>query len=256
MRLKTVCKFIIPVLLLILWQVVSTQILDPTKKVLLPPPSGVVTALSDLCSSELYGIPEILVHIKASLIRFFLGFLIAIVIGIPLGISLGLSRTLENFVYPIVNVFRSVSPIAWIPLSLAIFGIGNTTCTFIVFYGAFFPIVINTRFGIKSVDRNLIRAGLVLGVRSKLTMLKEIIFPSALPNIFTGLRIGLGVGWQFIIAAELIGATTGLGFFIMNSRFRLFTEGVILGMLSIGIIGSLINLGTERLRDEIIKYEK
>jgi NitT/TauT family transport system permease protein/taurine transport system permease protein len=129
---------------------------------------------------------------------------------------------------------------AWIPLGILWFGIGDTQNMFIIFLGAFFPIVLNTVAAVRGIDRALVSAALTLGGTPRQILL-EIVVPGALPLILTGLRIGLGVGWMALVAAELVAAQSGLGFLIEDARNLLFTERILLGMVLIGILGFLMD---------------
>jgi len=228
------------VAMLALWQLVSAVVLPrlaPAAATLMPPPLGVVVAFIDLLRTG-----DIVVHILASLKRVVVAFAVAAVTGVALGVAIGWWRRFGDLVDPLVEFVRPIPPLAWIPLAIIWFGIGDTQNMFIIFLGAFFPIVVNTIEGVRSVDRPLIWGALTLG-GTWAQVLREIILPGALPLILTGLRIGLGVGWMALVAAELVAASSGLGFLIEDSRNLLFTERVLLGMVLIGALG----LGMDRL---------
>ena len=137
-------------------------------------------------------------------------------------------------------MLRPVPPLAWIPLSILWFGIGDTQNQFIIFLGIFFPILLNTFAGVVGVEPNLIRAARCLGA-SEWEVLRRVVLRAALPQIVTGIRIGLGVGWMALVAAELVGANSGLGFLINDARTVLRTDYVIVGMATIGLVGLLID---------------
>jgi len=167
---------------------------------------------------------------------------VAVSVGIPVGVGIGLSPLFEDIVDPLVEFLRPIPPIAWIPLGILWFGIGDTQNMFIIFLGAFFPVVLNTLSGARAVDRSLVWAALTLG-GSRGQIIKEIVLPGALPLILTGCRIGLGVGWMALVAAELVAARSGLGFMIQSARYALATQRVILGMAVIGVLGLLMDRG-------------
>lgn len=216
------------------WYLVSTYVLDQSTRALLPPPQEVVKAAWELGRSG-----ELWVHLWDSLKRELVAFLWAS-ISIPIGIAMGWWKAVEEQVDPLVEVLRPVPPLAWIPLSILWFGIGDTQNQFIIFLGCFFPILLNTIAGVKGVEPNLVRAARCLGA-SEGRILWRVVLRAALPQIITGIRVGLGVGWMALVAAELVGANSGLGFLINDARTVLRTDYVIVGMAAIGIVGLVID---------------
>ena len=160
--------------------------------------------------------------------------------AIPLGIAMGWWRVVYNQVNPIMEILRPIPPLAWIPLSILWFGIGDAQNQFIIFLGIFFPILVNTVVGVKNIEPNLVRAARSLGA-PEYKVLTRVVFKGALPQIITGIRIGLGVGWMALVAAELVGANSGLGFVINDARSMLRTDIIVVGMLTIGLVGLLID---------------
>ena len=219
---------------LLLWQVASTFILDKTTAVLLPPPSAIARAFWELILSG-----DLFVHMRDSLSREIVAFIWALS-AIPLAIAMGWSKTINDQVDPLIEVLRPVPPLAWIPLSILWFGIGDIQNQFIIFLGMFFPILLNTIAGVKNIEPNIIRAARCLGA-SEARILRRIVLRAALPQIITGIRVGLGVGWMALVAAELVGANSGLGFLINDARTLLRTDVVIVGMITIGFIGLIID---------------
>lgn len=216
------------------WYLISTFALDRTTRALLPPPQEVLKAAWELGNSG-----ELWIHLRDSLKREFVAFLWA-TISIPLGIAMGWWKAVEEQVDPLVEVLRPVPPLAWIPLSILWFGIGDTQNQFIIFLGCFFPILLNTIAGVKGVEPNLVRAARCLGA-SEGRILWRVVLRAALPQIITGIRVGLGVGWMALVAAELVGANSGLGFLINDARTVLRTDYVIVGMAAIGVVGLVID---------------
>ena len=159
---------------------------------------------------------ELFIHLRDSLSREVVAFIWA-TSAIPLGIAMGWSKTINDQVDPLVEVLRPVPPLAWIPLSILWFGIGDMQNQFIIFLGMFFPILLNTIAGVKNIEPNLIRAARCLGA-SEPRILRRVVLRAALPQIITGIRVGLGVGWMALVAAELVGANSGLGFLINDAR--------------------------------------
>jgi ABC-type nitrate/sulfonate/bicarbonate transport system permease component len=230
-------NFILLAVLLVVWQIASKVWLpsiDPYMAVLMPAPSSiVVTAAGMIASGELF------YNLAASLKREAMAFVFAAT-AIPLGIAMGWWRLAYNQINPIMEILRPIPPLAWIPLSILWFGIGDEQNEFIIFLGIFFPILVNTIVGVKNIDPILVRAARSLGA-SERRLLARIVFIGALPQIITGVRIGLGVGWMALVAAELVGASSGLGFLINDARSMLRTDTIIVGMLTIGIVGLLID---------------
>jgi ABC-type nitrate/sulfonate/bicarbonate transport system permease component len=204
---------------------------------LLPAPAAVAGAFLDLVRSG-----EIVSHVLQSLKRVLGAFAAAALVGASLGVAMAWWRTVGHLVDPVFEFLRPIPPMAWIPLGILWFGIGDTQNMFIIFLGSVFPVVLNTITGVRGVDRTLVWGAMTLG-GTRRQVLWEIVVPGALPLILTGLRIGLGVGWMALVAAELVAASSGLGFLIEDSRSLLFTERVLVGMVLIGLLG----LGMDQL---------
>ncbi len=242
-------RIFLPVILLIFWYLITHTwvVMSP---ILLPPIGSVVQAAIDMTRSL-----ELLEHTVDSLKRVLSGFICASLLGLSLGTIIGLYRYLEDFADGLINTLRPIPPLAWIPIAILWFGIGDASGIFIVTYAAFFPILLNTMAGVRDVDRILIRAAKSLGADEKF-IVRHVILPAALPSIMTGLRIGLGISWMAIVAAELIAAQSGLGYMIEYYRRLIMTEKVILGMVTIGIIGFLMDLFFRKLQNVIIPWRK
>ncbi|WP_148688775.1 MULTISPECIES: ABC transporter permease [unclassified Methanopyrus] len=232
-RLETLLKVSAPVAVLAIWQAVSgLGLINP---VLLPPPSQVFSVFVDMPG-------EILKHAITSLYRVAVGYSIAAVAGVSLGVLMGTYRTAHAAMDLLIEIVRPIPPIAWIPLAIVWFGIGDPSAFFIIFVGSFFPILINTISGIKGVDRIYIEAALNLGADDT-ALIRHVLVPGALPSIFTGLRVGLGVGWMCVVAAEMIAAKSGLGYMIIEAQRILATDQVIAGMITIGLLGLVMDRG-------------
>lgn len=248
--LSVLPNFATLVVLLMVWQFASKVWLpriDPQMAVLMPAPSTIaVTAAGMIASGELF------YHLIASLKREAVAFLFA-ASAIPLGIMMGWWRLVRDQVNPIMEILRPIPPLAWIPLSILWFGIGDEQNEFIIFLGIFFPILVNTIVGVKNIDPILIRAARSLGA-SERRLLARIVLIGALPQIITGIRIGLGVGWMALVAAELVGASSGLGFVINDARSMLRTDIIIVGMLTIGLIGLLIDAAILALSRRLLPW--
>lgn len=222
------------IFIVVVWQLVVT--FTKAHVALLPPPLlAAETFLNLVISGKLF------IHAGASLGRVVAAWLIAAVIAIPLGLAMGRSRRFESLVDPVIELFRPISPLAWIPLAILWFGIGETGKIFIIFIATFFPILLNTVSGVKGVDPVLIRAGQVLGCDTDQALFRKVILPAAMPTIVVGLRISFGTGWAAIIAAELVAAQVGLGYLIADGMEILRSDLVLVGMAAIGILGVLID---------------
>jgi ABC-type nitrate/sulfonate/bicarbonate transport system permease component len=244
-------RLLAAVALLLVWQLCSAAVLPrvaPYLVTLLPAPLSVLSAFVDLARSG-----DIVTHVLQSLKRVLGGFLAATVAGVTLGIAIGWWRSFGDLVDPLIEFFRPIPPLAWIPLAILWFGIGDVQNMYIIFLGAFFPIVVNTIAAVRGVERPLVWAALTLG-GSRGQILREIVLPGALPTILTGLRIGLGVGWMALVAAELVAASSGLGFLIEDSRNLLFTERVLVGMILIGLLGLVMDRGMQLLQSRLVPW--
>lgn len=166
------------------------------------------------------------------------GFLVAILVGVPAGIWIGWSRLGAQILDPTVQMLRPIPITAWLPFSLAVFGISGFSAIFLIALGAFYPIVINTTQGARHVERNLVRAALMMGA-GRIDILRRVVLPAALPAIFTGLRIGLGIGWTAVIVSEMIAVKSGLGYVLWDAYYVGRMDVVIADMVSIGVIGLL-----------------
>lgn len=182
---------------------------------------------------------DIILDILMSLKRVVLGFILASIIAIPLAIFCGYSRHLNGFIKPFVELLRPIPPIAWIPIAILLFGLGDESSYFIVFLGAFFPIFTNSYFGATSLPNIYKNVARTFEINNSI-FIRKILFYFSLPYIFTGLRIGIGMAWMSVIAAELIGSQSGLGYFIQINRLLLRTDNIVLGMILIGTIGYLL----------------
>lgn len=209
--------------------------LSPLNYHFLPSPWEVLVAARDgLVDGQIF------IHVADSLKRVLLGFLVASVIGVCLGLLLGYYKKASEYLKPVIDILSPIPPIAWIPIAILLFGLGDNSAYFIVFLGGFFPIFTNTYVGATSLPNIYKNISDSFEIKRNI-FFRKILFFSAMPYIFTGLRIGMGMSWMSVIAAELIGAQSGLGYFIQLNRLLLRTDNVILGMILIGIIGMILN---------------
>ncbi len=228
---------IFPVLVLLFWHLATAG----RTFSLIPPPLDVARALYDLAfggiNDDAYS-RTLLIHLSASLSRVYGGFAIAAAVALPLGLLIGRIAPVRQLLDPTLQVLRPIPVTAWLPLSMIIFGLGPRSAFFLVCLGAFYPILINTIFGVRSVDPRLFEAASMLGCQSTAQFYK-VVLPASLPAIFTGLRLGLGFAWVVIVVGEMTGVQTGLGAIIMEARQLSRTEIVISGMIVIGVFGFL-----------------
>jgi len=186
-------------------------------------------------------------YIGDSLGRVGVGYVLGITCGIPLGVVLGWYPAAHTTVNPAVQMLRPISPLAWIPLAIVWFGVGDFAAIFLIFVGSFFPVVVSTASGVRNIPDVFLRAGSNFGL-SQVGLLKRVVFPAALPQVIVGLRISLGVAWLVVVAAEMIAVDSGLGYLIIDSRNAgKRYDLVVAGMLLIGLIGLALDTGMRRL---------
>lgn len=224
---------IISVLLLIaLWfGVTKTGIVSP---LFLPAPDTVFSKLMELFSTGYTNTP-LWEHILISTARVFGAFLLACLIGIPLGIAMGMNRFTRGLLDPIIEFYRPVPPLAYLPLMIIWFGIGEVSKVVLIFLSAFAPIIIGTRAGVKSASIEQIHAAYSFGA-SRWQVIRHVILPAALPEILTAMRVGIGFAWTTLVAAELVAAQKGVGYMIMSASEFLQTPIVIVGIIIIAFI--------------------
>lgn len=251
--LKKNSKLLFPLLLLVLWQMFSSSGYFPPQ--ILPSPLQIVTGIKELVFAGLPPGNSLLLHCLESLLRVSAGFALALIMGVPLGIMVGRFKLLRNMLTPVIETIRPIPPLAWIPLAILWFGIGFKSALFIIFLGCFFPILLSTISGVLSVDTILIDAAKTLGATEKKIFL-QILIPAATPSIFTGIRIGVGIGWMTLVAAEFTGVKSGygLGYMIMVARDIQRPDLVIGGMAAIGLMGYLLDAGLRMLEARTLKW--
>ncbi len=177
-------------------------------------------------------------NIGNSLRRIFLGFAVAVVTGVALGLLIGRYRVVNQLLMPAIEVLRPVPAIAWVPMSIMLWPTTESSIVFITFIGAFYPILLNTVDGVESLDGVLMRAGRCLGA-SEVQLFRYVILPGVLPNIFTGLAVGMGVAWVSLIAAEMISGQYGVGYYTWEAYSLVNYPAIVLGMITIGALGLL-----------------
>jgi NitT/TauT family transport system permease protein len=232
-----------------LWTALSVGGVVP--RAFLPTPLEVLDRFVTLLSRPFAGgtLPE---HLAASFQRFAYGFLLAAFVGIPLGLLMGWFRILDEIVSPIFDGLRFIAPIAWVPFAALWFGTGIGGPIMIIFAGAFPPCVINAYRGAKFVDPRLIEAANMLGTPN-FRVIREILLPASVPSIISGLRVSAGLGWQSLVGAELIVASTGVGYMMVQGQANVSTTTVMSGMIAIGIVGLLLDFGLRALEAAILR---
>lgn len=231
----------LPVLLFALWQVGAWQ--DWLPAGIVPSPAAVAQAwYTWIFGTTAASLSPYIGTWLASAIhsgeRVAEGFAVAGVIGVPLGLLIGWHRAAAEAIDPTIQLFRPVPITAWIPFALALFGIYDASAIFLVALGAFFPVVINTTHGARDTDILLLRAARMLGA-SRVVELAHVVFPSALPSIFTGLRLGMGVSWTAVIIAEMVAVKSGLGYALWDAYYVGRMDICVATMISLGLLGFL-----------------
>jgi ABC-type nitrate/sulfonate/bicarbonate transport system permease component len=222
-----------------------------TSREFMPAPWDVVARFAQLMVEPFAG-HVLLEHLVSSLGRFGMGFLLAVLVGIPLGLLMAWFPLIDRLFTPIFEAVRFVAPIAWVPFAALWFGTGIGGPVLIIFMGAFPPVLINTYRGAKQVDRKYIEASQMLGASAYRGM-TEVLLPAAVPSIVAGLRISAGLGWQSLVGAELIVASSGVGYLMVKGQAAVSTATVMSGMVAIGIVGLLIDIALRRVQQAIEK---
>lgn len=241
-----------PILLIVLWERAVAISGTP----LVPSPWQVAIMMYDFSFGGIYNDAfsgTILLHLWKSVERVYGGFLLAALLGIPLGLLIGRIELLRQLLDPTISLLRPIPVTAWLPLSMIFFGLGPNAAIFLVFLGAFYPILLNTIFGVRSVDVRLFEAASMLGCKGS-AMFRQVILPASLPSIFNGLRIAHGFAWILIVVGEMTGVPTGLGSVIMDGRTLSRTDLVVTGMIVIGVAGFVTDRLIVRLSNRLLSW--
>ena len=238
--------FILPALLILVWHLASVS--GAIKPYLLPPPSAVVTTLWELALNG-----TLAKHVQASVTRWVIGFILGGGLGLLLGSWVGLSRGAERTLDTSVQMLRTVPFLAMAPLLIIWLGLDEAPKITLVGLAAFFPLYINTFAGIRNVDRKLIEVGQVYRL-SRVEMLTRVIIPAALPAVFTGVRYGLGVAWLALVVAELMGATRGLGFMLVEGREFVRIDIIVGGIILFSLVGKLVDQFVRLLEARFLRW--
>jgi NitT/TauT family transport system permease protein len=240
-RGQVIAPLVVLGLLIAVWWIVVVQ----TQSAIFPTPGQVVTGTMELVRDG-----TLWDHIASSLMRVGAGFLLAILVAIPLGLWIGRVDAAWVTLNPLFQILRPISPIAWIPLAILWFGVGNASPIFLIFIASVFPMIVQTAAGVHTIDKRYLRAAENFGV-SRTKLYRQVIIPAVLPEIIVGMRITLGVAWLVVVAAEMIALRSGLGYLIMDSR----NAGnrydlVVAAMIIIGLIGLMLD-GITRLLERL-----
>ena len=240
----------VAVLLLVWWGVTTLGLIAP---LFLPPPQLVLKKLLLIAGPQGFMDATLWQHLGASLTRMLVALFFAALIGIPVGIAMGLSPSIRGLLDPLIELYRPVPPLAYLPLMVIWFGIGETSKILLIYLAIFAPVTLSTLAGVKNAQQVRIRAAQALGA-TRWQLLRWVILPGALPEILTGLRIGLGVGWSTLVAAELIAATRGLGFMVQSAGEFLATDVVLAGIAVIALIAFSLELGLRALQRRLTPW--
>ncbi len=254
----------VPVVLIAIWQVFSSM--GWVKPQLLPSPWAVLLRWYQYLAPMEAQTPEQsyvawifsgeLIHdLWASFYRVVIGFLIGTILALPFGLWMGASTRVYNWFNPMFQVLRPIPPIAYIPLSILWFGLGNPPAIFLISLGAFFPVLMNTVAGVRQVDAIYLRAAQNLGASSG-TIFRRVILPASMPYILVGARIAMGTAFIVVIVAEMIAVNNGLGFRILEAREYFWTDKVIAGMFTIGLLGLAIDLTMDTLNSRLLRWHR
>jgi len=202
---------------------------------------GITEVFSEWFSKDpYYGLsiytPEYYKHILISLRRIAYAFFLATILGVPLGLFLGWSKTLREYIFPLFEIFRPIPVLAWVPLAIIMFSGSETPVIFLTFLASFFATTLNTMLGVESIDESYSRAAYCLGA-SRWQTFKHVVVPGAMPYIFTGLQISIGVAWFSLVAGEMVSGQFGLGYLINTSYMMIEYPKIIIGMITLGVIG-------------------
>lgn len=236
-------SFILIAILLALWQGVS--LIKPF--FVLPTPLEILSALKELVDEGLF-----LSYILDSLSRFFIGFFIGSFLGILLGLLLGRLKVLESLFEPLIQFFRPISPVAWFPLIVLMLGIGDIAAIFVIIYAVFFPVLMLSITGVRNIPKEHILMARNFGA-SELKIYKHIILPGAFLHIASGLKLAAAIAWIHLVAGEMLGVQSGLGYLIIDARNLLRTDLVLAGVFIIGVLGFLIHIFFAFLQKMIYK---
>jgi sulfonate transport system permease protein len=241
-----IVPLIVPLLLVVSWELLSRKgFIKPT---ILPPPSAIWAVFVEMLISG-----ELLNHLCVSLWRVIKGFSAGAVLGLVVGVLIGLSPRIERALALITGLLRPIPIIAWVPVLILWMGIDEASKITVIAIGSFWPVLLNVVHGIRNTDKKYVELATIFE-KSRWTLLTKVVLPSALPSIFTGIRIGIGIAWMSVVGAELIAASSGVGYMIMYARELSQADVMLVGVISIGITGLLIDYVIRTLETRLLKW--
>ena len=236
--------------LLVWWAVTALGFVKP---LFVPSPGAIVAKFGDILANGFTG-ASLLEHVAISTARVFGAFLLACAIGIPLGLAMGMSPAVRGIFDPPIEFYRPIPPLAYLPLMIIWFGIGEASKVLLIFLSVFAPVALGARAGVKSAAIEQIHAAYSFGA-TRWQVLRHVILPAALPEILTAMRIGIGFGWTTLVAAEMVAATKGLGYMVLSASQFLQTPTVILGILIIAAIAYAFDLLMRALERRLVPWK-
>jgi NitT/TauT family transport system permease protein len=245
-----------PLIVLVVWHLASTRgWVDPR---FVPSPMAVLRALGEWMFGPAGAGPYSgtwFMHAGNSAYRVLVGFLLAAGAGVVIGCLIGWFRLVSDLVDPVIQILRPIPITAWVPFAVIFFGIRDGSAFFLIALGAFFPIVVNTAAGVGSTPKLLVRAARMLGIRPYM-LLPRVVLPAAMPFIFTGLRLGIGLAWVLVIVAEMMAVKSGLGFAMWDAYYFLRLDIIIAAMLSVGALGFLSDLVIKLIGRRFLRWSR
>lgn len=246
-RLRQGIGLILPITLLLLWELLSRIGVFPPN--LLPAPSTIALTLSHLAATG-----ELLGHVSITLYRLFLGFLLGGFVATLLGALTGYSRLIHDLLDPLLQALRNIPSLAWVPLFLLWLGIYETSKIALIAVGVFFPLYLNLMTGVQQVDRKLVEVGKVYRL-NQLQLIWRVFLPATLPAYLVGLRSGLGLGWMFVVAAEIMGASQGLGFLLVDGQTTGRPDLIIASIFLFAVLGKLTDAILEAIGKRLLYWQ-
>jgi taurine transport system permease protein len=237
--------------LFVLWWIATEA--GWVRPLFLPRPGAIRAAFVQSLSGGIEG-SSLLVNIGWSLFRVVSAFILAVLLGVPVGLAMGASRIARGIFDPPIEFYRPLPPLAYLPLIIIWFGIGEFSKVLLIFLACFAPVALSARAGVRSASQEQINAALSMGATAN-QVLWHVILPSALPDILVGLRIGMGVGWTTLVAAEMVAATSGLGQMVLNASNFLRTDIVIMGIIVIGLFAYAFEMGMRYLERHLVPWK-
>lgn len=245
-RLNILLMFLTPVVIVAAWQIASEN--GKINASVLPSPFTIGGTLAAMAQSG-----ELFQHLSVSLLRVIKGYLLGCILGIIAGTLMGLIRKFESAMTLVFGIIRPIPIIAWVPILILWMGIDESSKVTVIAFGTFFPVMLNTVYGIQSTDKKYLEVAYSLE-KSPVRILLRVIFPSALPAIFTGIRIGLGIAWMSVVGAELIAASSGIGYLISYAGQLSQPDVMLAGVISIGIVGLLLDILLRAVERLVLKW--